>query len=175
MSKRFRKSFGTNPLFQNISFTVSEGDRIGLIGPKRVRQVHAGCGCWPVTSSRTKAIYRGPQAPARLTYVEQDSAFDPEATVRSVVESALVRSAVPDSERGTRFAETLGRAGFEGPWSVRYFPFLEAGRSGLAIVESVGPGTGYSSAGRADEPILDLGRNRVASKECWSKLHSRAW
>jgi len=27
------KHFGASPLFQNISFTVSEGDRIGLIGP----------------------------------------------------------------------------------------------------------------------------------------------
>ena len=27
------KAFGANPLFQNVSFTVSEGDRIGLIGP----------------------------------------------------------------------------------------------------------------------------------------------
>ena len=30
-----------------------------------------------------------------------------------MVESALERSTVPESERGTRFAETLGRAGFE--------------------------------------------------------------
>jgi ATP-binding cassette subfamily F protein uup len=27
------KSFGAEPLFQNVSFTVSEADRIGLIGP----------------------------------------------------------------------------------------------------------------------------------------------
>ena len=27
------KRFGAAPLFQNISFTISEGDRIGLIGP----------------------------------------------------------------------------------------------------------------------------------------------
>ena len=27
------KAFGAKPLFQNVSFTVSEGDRIGLIGP----------------------------------------------------------------------------------------------------------------------------------------------
>ena len=27
------KAFGANPLFQNVSFTVTEGDRIGLIGP----------------------------------------------------------------------------------------------------------------------------------------------
>ena len=27
------KRFGVAPLFQNLSFTVSEGERIGLIGP----------------------------------------------------------------------------------------------------------------------------------------------
>jgi ABC transport system ATP-binding/permease protein len=27
------KAFGAKPLFQNVSFTVSEGDRIALIGP----------------------------------------------------------------------------------------------------------------------------------------------
>jgi ATP-binding cassette subfamily F protein uup len=27
------KAFGANPLFQSVSFTVSQGDRIGLIGP----------------------------------------------------------------------------------------------------------------------------------------------
>ena len=46
-------------------------------------------------------------------YVEQDSKFESGATVRSVIEHALERSAVPQTERGTRFAETLGRAGFE--------------------------------------------------------------
>ena len=27
------KSYGTKELFENISFTVSQGDRIGLLGP----------------------------------------------------------------------------------------------------------------------------------------------
>src|ERR1700729_226309 len=49
----------------------------------------------------------------RLTYVEQDSKFAVGQTIRAVVENALVRSAIPESERGTLFAETLGRAGFE--------------------------------------------------------------
>jgi ATP-binding cassette subfamily F protein uup len=109
--QKISKAFGTNPLFQNISFTVSEGDRIGLIGPN-------GSG-----KSTLLRMLAGDVEPdegdiavrkrLRLTYVEQDSTFDSEATVRSVVESTLVRSAVPESERGTRFAETLGRAGFE--------------------------------------------------------------
>ena len=105
------KAFGANPLFQNISFTVSEGDRIGLIGPN-------GSG-----KSTLLRILAGKETPdggeiatrkrVRLSYVEQDSTFEPAATVRSVAESAMERAAVPESERGTRFAETLGRAGLE--------------------------------------------------------------
>jgi ATP-binding cassette subfamily F protein uup len=49
----------------------------------------------------------------RVSYVEQDSKFKSGATVRSVVEDALERSKVHQTERGTRFAETLGRAGLE--------------------------------------------------------------
>ncbi len=105
------KAFGANPLFQNISFTVFEGDRIGLIGPN-------GSG-----KSTLLRILAGEVDPdggevaarkrLRLTYVEQDSRFHPGQTVRSVVENARERSEVPASERGTRFAEILGRAGFE--------------------------------------------------------------
>jgi ATP-binding cassette subfamily F protein uup len=105
------KSFGANPLFQNVSFTVSEGDRIGLIGPN-------GSG-----KSTLLRILAGDENPdsgeiavrkrIRLSYVEQDSTFDIDATVRSVAQRAIEDAAVPQSDRGTRFAETLGRAGFE--------------------------------------------------------------
>ncbi len=128
------KSFGANPLFQNVSFTVSEGDRIGLIGPN-------GSG-----KSTLLRILAGEVRPdsgeiavrkrIRLTYVEQDSTFKPGDTVRTVAESAMDRAGLTQSERGTRFAETMGRAGFEdleakasslsGGWQKR-----------LAIVEAV--------------------------------------
>jgi ATP-binding cassette subfamily F protein uup len=105
------KSFGANPLFQNVSFTVSEGDRIGLIGPN---------GSGKSTLLRILAGDVNPDSGEiavrkriRLSYVEQDSKFEPGATVRSVAQSAMQRAAVPESERGTRFAETLGRAAFE--------------------------------------------------------------
>ena len=110
-AQEISKAFGANPLFQNISFTVSEGDRIGLIGPN-------GSG-----KSTLLRILAGDVSPdsgeiavrkrIRLSYIEQDSTFKPGATVRSVAQSAMERAAVPESERGTRFAETLGRAGFE--------------------------------------------------------------
>jgi len=48
----------------------------------------------------------------RLSYVRQISEFEPRITIQGVIESALERTSVPQSERAARFAETLGRAGF---------------------------------------------------------------
>ncbi len=105
------KSFGANPLFQDISFTVSEGDRIGLIGPN-------GSG-----KSTLLRILTGSVSPddgelavrkrLRFSFVEQDSTFESGSTLRSVVEKSMEQAAVAESERGTRSAETLGRAGFQ--------------------------------------------------------------
>jgi ATP-binding cassette subfamily F protein uup len=97
-------------LFQNVSFTVSEGDRIGLIGPN-------GSG-----KSTLLRILGGTEQPdageiavrkhIRLSYVQQESDFRPGQPVRAVVETALQHSSVLETERANRFAETLGRAGF---------------------------------------------------------------
>ncbi len=105
------KAFGAYPLFQNVSFTVTEGDRIGLIGPN---------GSGKSTLLRILAAEETPdhgeiafRKRLRVSYVEQDSKFPSGATVRSVTESAMERAKVHQTERGTRFAETLGRAGLE--------------------------------------------------------------
>jgi len=107
------KAFGANPLFQDISFTVSEGDRIGLIGPNgsgKSTLLRILAGSVSPDSGELAARKR-----LRFSFVEQDSIFESGETVRSAVEKSLDRASVPESERGARMAETLGRAGFQEP------------------------------------------------------------
>jgi ATP-binding cassette subfamily F protein uup len=105
------KAFGSTLLFQDISFTVSEGDRIGLIGPNgsgKSTLLRILAGEEDLDSGEIAVRKR-----VRLTSVLQDSKFASGETIRSVVEKALERAAVAANERGTRFAGTLGRAGFD--------------------------------------------------------------
>ena len=104
------KRFGATPLFENISFAVNEGDRIGLIGPN-------GAG-----KSTLLAVLAGDTEPdtgevsvrrrARIGYVRQISEYAAGLTVRGVVEAALASSGAPANEHEQRLRETLGRAGF---------------------------------------------------------------
>jgi ATP-binding cassette subfamily F protein uup len=105
------KRYGTAPLFQSISFTVSEGDRIGLIGPN-------GSGkstLLEILHGRVKpdsgnvAIRKG----TRLGCVSQISEFAAGETAYSVIEAALKKSGVPEADIAFRTAEALSRAGFE--------------------------------------------------------------
>jgi ATP-binding cassette subfamily F protein uup len=110
-AQQITKAFGANPLFQNVSFTISDGDRIGLIGPNgsgksTLLRILAG----EINPDSGEVSFR---KRTRLACVEQDSRFAPGATVRAVIEAALDRCQVSGTERGARFAETLGRAGFE--------------------------------------------------------------
>ena len=128
------KAYGALPLFENISFTISEGDRIGLIGPNgsgksTLLGILSG-GIEP--DSGEVAVRRH----SRLSYVIQESQFEPGETVRSVVTKALERSAVPEAERGGRLFETLGRAGFE-DFDMEAAALSGGWRKRLAIAEAL--------------------------------------
>jgi ATP-binding cassette subfamily F protein uup len=128
------KRYGVSPLFKNISFTVSEGDRIGIIGPngsgKSTLLAMLNGSITPDTGD--VAIRKG----MRLSAVLQISEFAKGETIRSVVDKALDRAQVAESDRLSRIAEILGRAGFtelDAPAAT-----LSGGwRKRLAIVEAL--------------------------------------
>ena len=110
IAQNISKRFGAIPLFENISFTVHDGEHIGLIGPN-------GAG-----KSTLLSLLGNEQQPdsgeisirkrALVAYVHQISDFAPGLTVRQVIEAALERAAIPFEAREQRLRETLGRAGF---------------------------------------------------------------
>lgn len=133
-AQNISKAFGAQPLFENVSFTISDADRIGLIGPN-------GSG-----KSTLLRILGGTEQPdtgdvavrkrLQLSYVEQDSRFPVGAAVRTVVERAMQRSVTDPAERGTHSAETLGRAGFE-DLEVEAATLSGGWQKRLAIVEAL--------------------------------------
>jgi ATP-binding cassette subfamily F protein uup len=104
------KKFGARLLFESVSLTIAEGERVGLIGPN-------GAG-----KTTLLKIIAGLESPdfgtvthrkmLRLAYVAQEDSFSGEDTVRSVGEVALAGSGLDELEREAQLNVTLGRAGF---------------------------------------------------------------
>jgi len=104
------KRYGAAPLFRDISFSVSDGERIGVIGPNGsgkstlLEMLHGRV----KPDSGDVAIRKGTQ----VRCVLQISEFAAGETIRTVIDKALDQARIPDSERLSRIAEILGRAGF---------------------------------------------------------------
>ncbi len=110
-ARKISKAFGVKILFEDVSFTVSEGDRIGVIGPNgsgksTLLRILAGS---EVPDSGSVSVRKR----LRFSYVEQDSRFDAGATVQSVIENALTLSSTAETHREVHFSEILGRAGLD--------------------------------------------------------------
>jgi ATP-binding cassette subfamily F protein uup len=128
------KSFGATTLFRGISFTVNEGDRIGLIGPNgsgKSTLLRILAGEIDADSGDVASRKR-----ARLSYVTQDSQFEAGDSVREVILKALQRSGVPEAEWEGRLRDTLGRAGFE-EFATEAVTFSGGWRKRLAIAEAL--------------------------------------
>jgi len=106
-----RKAFGARVLFENLSVSLSEGDRTGLIGPNgsgktTLLEILAGK---EAPDAGTRALRKQ----TKLAYVPQDSLFGPDDTVSSVLRAALEELPLEEEEKRVRAEVMLGRAGFD--------------------------------------------------------------
>jgi ATP-binding cassette subfamily F protein uup len=107
------KSFGARVVFENLSLTLVEGDRTGLVGPNgsgKTTLLEILAGKEPPDAG-TRALRKQ----TRLAYVPQDSLFAPEDTVGSVLTAALNELPLEEEEKTARIEVMLSRAGFESP------------------------------------------------------------
>jgi ATP-binding cassette subfamily F protein uup len=105
------KSFGARVLFENLSLSLSDGDRTGLIGPNgsgktTLMEILAG-------REAPDAGVRALRKVTRLAYVPQESAFGPDDTIGSVLTAALAGLPLEEQEKTARIETILGRAGFD--------------------------------------------------------------
>jgi ATP-binding cassette subfamily F protein uup len=104
------KSYGTRSLFDDLSFGLGEGDRVGLVGPNgsgksTLLKILAG---HEIPDRGTRSLRRG----TGIGYVAQDPVFPPGATIDDVMTPALAD--VDAADRPARLAQALGRAGLAG-------------------------------------------------------------
>jgi ABC transport system ATP-binding/permease protein len=100
------KSFGARPLFEDISLSISDGDRLGLIGPNgsgksTLLRILAGSETPDAGSTAVRKM-------AKLGYVPQDVQFPAEASVLQIMQEAA-----PSEDGAARIPAALGQAGFE--------------------------------------------------------------
>ncbi|MBW3671389.1 MAG: ATP-binding cassette domain-containing protein [Acidobacteria bacterium] len=109
--ERITKGFGARPVFENLSFTLNEGDHVGLIGPNgsgksTLLRILAGA---EVPDSGTRSIRKT----VRVGYVPQDPVFAPGRSVEDVVLEGLADDdTLEDYEKLSRVGQALGKSGF---------------------------------------------------------------
>ncbi len=107
------KTFGSRVLFENLSLTISDGDRLGLIGPNgsgktTLLEILAGNDAPDLGTRAVRKL-------ARIDYVPQDSQFRAGDTIASVLAAAVAGLPLEDDEKTARMQAMFGRAGFTRP------------------------------------------------------------
>ncbi len=148
------KAYGSAPLFEHLSLTLAEGDRVGLVGPN---------GSGKTTLLRILSGIETPDAgvrslrrQARLGYVPQEPTFPAGASVEGEVAAAVRAGGDPEAADPTaaalRVSMALSRAGFDEP-RARVDALSGGWRKRLAIVREL--------ARRPDVLLLDEPTNHL--------------
>ncbi len=128
------KTYGTQPLFCDLSFALYEGDRVGLVGPNgsgktTLLRILAGVDA-PDAGTRSQRRF------LRLGYVPQDPVVPADRSIEAALADAVPPERRETVETSSRVAALLGRAGFADP--SRPAAALSAGwRKRLAIARGL--------------------------------------
>jgi ATP-binding cassette subfamily F protein uup len=134
---RLAKGFGGVPLFEGLSFTLHEGDHVGLVGPNgsgksTLLRILAGQLEADAGEVRTRRHLR-------VGYVPQDPVFAHGRTVEEVVAEALAGPpSLEEGEHHRRLAVALGKVGFTDPGE-RTETLSGGWRKRLAIARELAP------------------------------------
>jgi ABC transport system ATP-binding/permease protein len=108
------KSYGGRVLFEGLTLSIHDGERVGMIGPNgagksTLLKILAGL---DEADEGERALSKG----GRLAFLAQEDVFPDGATVEQVILDALVEdSAWDEVERSTRASVILGKTGFLDP------------------------------------------------------------
>ena len=105
------KAFGSRTVFTDISFSLHDGDRLGILGPNGAGkstflQILSG---EMKADSGTVSLRKG----VRLALVPQDPVFDPDLSIREIVTAAAIEGDNQDVE----VSKILSRTGFPDIWA----------------------------------------------------------
>ena len=163
-------SYGVRPLFEGVSFTVEDGDRIGLIGPNgagksTLLRMLADAAGGEHTQSGLVSRRRG----LRVGYLSQVPQFAAGATVASVVAGAVTHGDGADWERTRDVENIMARLSLAGPTATspasrprrRSATLLVARASAWRWRAELVRAARSPAPGRADQPPRRRGR-RVA-------------
>jgi ABC transport system ATP-binding/permease protein len=107
------KHYGTRTLFDDLSISFSDGERVGFIGPNgsgKTTFLKILAGLEPIDGGNVNR-----RRSARIGFLSQQDRFPDQATVASVLEDALADQPMEDYERDTQVAITLSKFAFENP------------------------------------------------------------
>ncbi len=132
--RELHKSIGPRSLFANLSFTISTGDRLGLIGAN---------GCGKTTLLRVLCGLDEPDqgeitlaANIRTGYLAQENIFDDSMTATAVLLEALEDLPLDETERYGRVQAMLSRAEFT-DYDIRAATLSGGRRKRLAVCRAL--------------------------------------